>query len=238
MIGGIDGCGWDGPEIENCVIARASGVDVEDPLVELERMGALDVYGEALKAADGRRASRADAELMRELGDLLNVRVLVRPFYTPRSAFWTADSAWREIKAGRAVAYLKNRSDFDIYADIYGEAAAEMHLGRARYAEPALAAAPGRQPEAAPDQALSSSSPRPSKPATRAREPTGSWSGEAIEAMNPDILRSVPSMAITAQAYGTCSSKPSGGTVIMVYVDMVPLPSTDTSSKEDEPQAQ
>lgn len=233
MIGGIDGCGWDGANSENCVIARASGVDVEDPLVELERMGALDVYGEALKAADHHRASRADAELMRELGDLLNVRVLVRPFYAPQSVFWTSDSAWREIKVGLAVAYLKNRSDFDIYADIYGEEAAEMHLGRARYADPAPAA--GNRP---PDQSLSSTSPRPSKPATRALEPTGSWSGEAIDAMNPDILKSVPSTAITAQAYGTCSSKPSGGTVIMVYVDMAPFPSTETSSKEAEPHAQ
>ena len=64
--------------------------------------------------------------------------------------------------------------------------------------------------------------PRSSNPVILALVPTGKSAGVAIPAIKPETLRSEFSSFKTTQAYGVYFSNPAGGTVIIVYVAMVP----------------
>lgn len=71
--------------------------------------------------------------------------------------------------------------------------------------------------------------PRSSKPTTFTAVPIGRSSGFCISGKNPEILiglvsSEVSSNSITTQAYGVKSSNPAGGTVIIVYVTIFPVP--------------
>ena len=66
--------------------------------------------------------------------------------------------------------------------------------------------------------------PRSSKPTTFTAAPIGRSPDFCIFGKNPDTLKSESSNSITTQAYGTKSSNPAGGTVIIVYVATFPAP--------------
>ena len=72
--------------------------------------------------------------------------------------------------------------------------------------------------------------PRSSKSTIFSGVPIGRSSGFDIFAKNPEILKSELSMLRTTQAYGEYFSKPAGGTVMIVYVSTLPLPSNAKSS--------
>ena len=77
---------------------------------------------------------------------------------------------------------------------------------------------------------FSKTMPRSSKPTTFSAVPIGRSSGFDMLAKNPEILKSELSMLRTTQAYGEYFSKPAGGTVMIVYVSALPLPSNTKSS--------